>query len=83
MPNTITVDDAVDDAGDGGIETASLSLQAAPPPVTLDSIMDFLVALKAELDAVKVKSDLLSPVVSAPASVTIEISCRPAPTITI
>ena len=83
MPNTITVDNAVDDAGDGGIESALLSLQSAPPPVTLDSIMDFLVALKAELDAVKVKSDLLSPVASAPASVTIEISCRPNPTITI
>ena len=68
MPDTISVDDAVDNAGDGAIEVASL--QSAP--VTLDSIMALLTALKAELDGVKAKQDI-----TPPASVTIEITCRP------
>ena len=68
MPSTITVDNAVDDAGDGAIEVAAL--QSAP--VTLDSIMSLLTALKAELDGVKAKQDL-----TQSASVTIEVTCRP------
>jgi len=70
MPDTITVDNAVDDAGDGAIEAASF--QPDPAPVTLDSIMTLLTALKAELDGVKAKQDI-----TPPASVTIEITCRP------
>jgi len=75
MPDTITVDNAVDDAGDGAIEAASF--QPDPAPATLDSIMDFLTALKAELDGVKARQDT-----APPASVTIELTCRPAPAIT-
>ena len=75
MPDTITVDNAVDDAGDGAIEAASF--QPDPAPVTLDSIMTLLTALKAELNGVKAKQDI-----TPPASVTIEITCRPAPAIT-
>ena len=75
MPDTITVDNAVDDAGDGAIEAASF--QSSPAPVTLDSIMDFLTALKAELDGVKARQDL-----APPSSVWIELTCRPAPAIT-
>ena len=75
MPGTITVDNAIDDAGDGAIE--AVSLQSDLAPVTLDSIMTLLTALKAELDDVKAKQDI-----TPPNSVTIEITCRPSVSIT-
>jgi len=76
MPDTITVDNAVDDAGDGAIEAASF--QPDPAPATLDSIMALLITLKAELDDVKARADLVTP----PSSVWIELTCRPTPAIT-
>ena len=75
MPDTITVDNAVDDAGDGAIEAAAF--QPGPATVTLDSIMALLTALKAEIDGVKARQDL-----APPSSVWIELTCRPAPAIT-
>ena len=76
MPSTVTVDNAVDDAGDAGIET--VSVQSAPPIVTLDSIMEFLLSLKTEIDGMKADAALVTtPPSNAIPSVTIEIICRP------